>query len=91
MEGTYQIIVIKDGVNKGCGQISPKFAKLSLLDPLFVYNPAKTILYYATDNIKDLIEVLKIREGSLKKHLHNGTVYLKSFTFSQNLLPNVEH
>ena len=29
--------------------------------------------------------------GSLNKHSDKGTIYFKFFTFSQDLLPNVEH
>lgn len=90
-EGAAKILALGNGMNKGCGKYLPESVKLSLLGPFFIYNPAKTILYYTTDNVKDLIDVLNIQEGALKKHLDKGTIYLKNFTFSQNLLPNVEH
>ena len=90
-EGAAKILALKDGMNKGRGIYLPESVKLSLSGPLFIYNPAKTILYYTTDNIKDLIDVLNIQEVALNKHLDKGTIYLKNFTFSQSLLPNVEH
>ena len=90
-EGAAEVLALREGMNKGRGKYLPEFVKLSLLGPFFIYNPAKTILYYTTDNVKDLIDVFNIQEGALKKHLDKGTIYLKNFTFSQNLLPNVEH
>ena len=77
-------------MNKGRGIYLPESVKLSLSGPLFIYNPAKTILYYTTGNIKDFIDVLNIQEVAFNKHLDKGTIYLKNFSFSQSLLPNVE-
>ncbi len=71
-------------MNKGRGKILVEFIKLSLLGPLFIYNPAKTILYCTTDNVKDFIEALKIQEGSLKKrqgyYLLEKSYIFKKFT-----------
>lgn len=57
---------------------------------IYVYNKGGTVLYYIADNIRDLTDGLEIKESLLNKHLDNGTVYLKSFTFSRNLLPGAK-
>lgn len=73
-EGITQILALREGMKKGCGKYLPEFLKLLLLGPFFIYISAKIILYYTTDNVKDLINELNTQEGSLKKHLDKGTI-----------------
>ena len=44
---------------------------------------------FTQENVK--IFLMCLISGSLNKHSDKGTIYLKFFTFSQDLLPNVEH
>jgi hypothetical protein len=47
-------------------------------------------LYYYTTDLSDITFGLNIQENAFNKHLNNGTLYLKNFTFSNNLIPGAQ-
>jgi hypothetical protein len=85
-EGVAKIIEIKKGMNLGREHVVEPSIGFTLTGPFYIYNPVKTILLFKTDNIKDLTDVLKIRESSLNKYLTLGKVYLGRFIFSRSLI-----
>lgn len=67
-----------------------EYTKPAIKGTIHIYNRNRTILYFTTNNIKDLTNVLKIKEFSLNKHLAEGTIYLEKYSFSYNLVPNAK-
>lgn len=85
-QGASKILEIKSGINKGCPVLST-FEKPVIQGPFYIYNRDKTILVYHTNDLSDLTVELKISESTLIKALHQGSVYLKNFSFSNSLIP----
>lgn len=89
-EGAAIIIGLKSGMNRGRVE-STFIPKRSLPEgTLYIYNKDQTVLYYCTTNLSDIINDLNIQINALNKHLINGTLYLKNFTFSNNLIPGAQ-
>jgi hypothetical protein len=53
---------------------------------LYLYNADFTVLYYASNRQTDFIELFNIRHVTFTKHLGEGSLYLKKFRFSRNLV-----
>ena len=88
-QGADTILDLKLGMNKG-REASTTFTKPLIEGTFYIYNKNQTVLYYYTTNLSDLTLGLNIQESALIKHLNKGTVYLKSFTFSNTLIAGVQ-
>lgn len=77
--GAATILALKNGINKK-RKISTTFSKSILEGPFYIYNQYKTVLYFYTTDLSYITLGLNIQESAFKKHLNNGTIYLKNLT-----------
>lgn len=67
-----------------------EYAEPTIKGNVYIYDRDRSVLYFTTNNIKDLTDVLKIKKFWLNKHLAEGTIYLERYYFSYDLVPNAK-
>jgi len=62
----------------------------SNVQPLFMYNRDKSVLFYGSNKQIDFINLLDIHHSTLTKHVKNGTYYLGKYLFSREIVPTAK-
>lgn len=68
-----------------CKKVGP--IKTKPVDPIYVYNRDKSILYCFTENKRKFLQDCKIHFSTFEKHLEKGTYYLGRYLFTSYLVP----